>query len=159
MNNSIKILILFLVALSGISFIGGILAAGYYSNWAPGAPIPEKMPSFLTNLVITVGGVLGTNFGAVVGLSMSKSQAFTEVSFFQPFGVQKNESVKIKGNERLQVIAAWGYVIGLVMAVIFWLGTNFSEEPGTVVLLLPELSKTLIGVIVGALAVALGLQE
>lgn len=161
MRSSIKLLLLFLVIISFIAFLGGIITAGYYSYWIEGAPLTAKMPSFLVNLVITVGGVLATNFGAVIGLSSSQSSTFNEVSFFQPMGggASSSESTKPKRSELIQVIGAWGYVLGLLLALVLWLFSNFSEDPEVVVALLGELSKTFIGVIVGALAVALGIEE
>jgi hypothetical protein len=63
------------------------------------------------------------------------------------------------GTESLQIIAAFLYVIGLVGAGVFWGIKGFTSEPAKVVSTLPQLTQTLLGVIVGAAAVALGVAQ
>ncbi len=93
-------------------------------------------------IVTSIGGVLATNFGAIVGLPAP----------------ELSKSIRLDGDgpKKVQIIAAYIYVIGLVTALVSWMLESFSEDPKEVVALIPELSKTLIGVFVGTLAVHLG---
>jgi hypothetical protein len=145
MSNSVQYIVFGLIALAGLGFIGGIGAAGYYTLWVDEAPQPEQMPEFLAESVIAVGAVLGTNLGAVLGIRVTRKR------WRRP---NKSELA-----EDLRIIAAWFYVIALVGAGVLWLIAGFEEDPAKVVITLPEMGRTLLGMAVGALAVWLGLAE
>jgi predicted transporter len=137
-------LILFLLAcLAGLFFLGGIIAAGILSIKGK----PKNMPAFLSRTVTTIGGILATNLGAVLGINVvrSNSPAF--------------RIVQVPTTEVLQNAAAILYLVGLLAALLFWAFKAFKEDPDVVVPTLPELSLTLLGVIGGALAVIIGLSN
>jgi hypothetical protein len=69
----LTILFLILVGMAGLFFIIGIGYAGYYSL----KNRPAHMPPFLTNVTTTIGGVLATNLGAVLGLTVTQSAGLT----------------------------------------------------------------------------------
>jgi len=56
----------------------------------------------------------------------------------------------------MQIMACYVYVISLVIAFVFRMLASGKGHDGKIVSLLPELSKTLLGVVVGALTVMLG---
>lgn len=145
MSNSVPYIVFGLIALAGLGFIGGIWAAGHYTLCVDNAPQPGQMPEFLAELVISVGAVLGTNLGAALGIRL------TQKRWRRP-----NKS---KASETLRILAAWFYVIALLAAGVLWSIAGFEEDPAKVVVTLPEMSRTLLGMAVGALAVWLGLAE
>jgi len=157
--NMVKTIIYLLSALAGTAFLAGILYAGYYTLWVEQAPKPDNMPDFLLWSVTVIGGVLATNFGAVLGISLTpETLRFNDVKVFQALKRNANTSVSSSSSsiDRIQKIAVYVYLLGLLLALLFFVLNGFQEDAEKSVLLLPELSKTLIGAAVGALAVALG---
>ncbi len=148
------ILIVLLVVLAGLGFVLGIAEAGYYTA----KRTPAAMPRFLAQVVTTVGAVLATNLGAVLGLSVADVQsASTGLPLARAFALSSWLAAPgVPVGTQVQIAAAWIYVIGLIAAAFLWGLRGFSDNPAVVVPTLPELSRTLLGVIVGALAVALG---
>ena len=144
MPKEIRILAFSLVAMAGLLFLSCILVAGYYSLWVEGAPDPDKMPRFLAENATAIGAVLGTNLGAALGIR--------RVS-------QRWRRKKSDYSETLRIAAAWFYTIALLIGFVFWAMTGFEEDIKKVVATLPELSRTLAGVIVGTLAVMLGVED
>ena len=138
-------LILVLVALAGLLFIVGIVVAGYCSLRNK----PENMPEFLAQATTVIGGTLSTNLGAVLGLSVAQSTNPSPAL----------AEVMAAPANTLQVGAAWLYVGGLIIALVLWGVNRFSNQPQKVVSTLPDLTKTLLGVVVGAMAVALGVSQ
>lgn len=146
-------------SIAGITFTGSIIYAAYVTIWIDGHPKPEIMPEFLSWAASVIGGVLATNFGAVLGLSLSPdTEKFSDVAMFKP--LQKNPTIEPRSTisrvEKVQIAAAYVYFTGMVLAAVFFAFNNFEDNPSETVILLPELSKTLIGAAVGALAVAFG---
>ena len=147
-------LISLLVILASAGFAAGIGAAGYYTL----KKRPADMPRFLVQLVTTIGGVLATNLGAVIGFSF-KIPPELNAALAHPLSISAwLGSSAVPVGTQLQLMAAGLYVIGLLVAVMLWGVAHFSDDPAVVVPTLPELSRTLLGVMVGALAVALGTQ-
>ena len=93
---------------------------------------------------------MATNLGGVLGITVKEVQIETSVDFARVFF-----AVGAKTSTSLQVGAAWLYVVGLLIALIVSWKTGFTEDPDQVVVTLPQLSQTLLGVAVGVLAVAL----
>jgi len=143
--DAVTALALFLVVLAALLFIGGIISAGYFSLKRK----PEAMPSFLTQTTTIIGGTLATNLGAVLGLSVAQSDKLNTA------GVAALPALA----KQLQVGAAYLYVLGLVIAFVCWALIRFSDKPEEVVSTLPDLTKTLLGVVVGVLAIALGISR
>lgn len=146
----IKLLIGILLGLSALFFFVGLHEAVEYSQ--PGKA--AQMPEYLRHAVIVIGGVLATNLGAVVGIKLEQLRIG---------GFTWNSALLVRANDEgqviLQVIAAYLYVFALCYATLAWWRIDFTEEPADVVVILPQLSQTLLGVVVGLLAVALGRQE
>lgn len=143
-----KLLVFTFILLAGIGFIAGLAQAVRYSI----AGTPEKMSSFSRQIVTTIGGVLATNLGARIGIEIMQAKA----NGFEP-------AVFLLGQggdtaSFLQLAAAYLYVAGLVYALWGWSRANFSEDPKKVVVVVPQLSQTLLGVVVGVLTVALGVD-
>jgi hypothetical protein len=143
-NSLITMLVLVLVALAALLFLGGIVSAGYWSLKSQ----PDNMPAFLAQATTVIGGTLSTNLGAVLGLAVAQSAR----------GMVSLPSVPALARP-LQIGAAWVYVGGLLLALAFWAWNKFSTEPDKVVSTLPDLTKTLLGVVVGVLAIALGVSR
>jgi hypothetical protein len=133
------------VALAALGFLGGIVTAAYYTLWVEGAPRPGDMPAFVAETVTSIGAILGTNLGAALGI-----RATTQQWRLSP------ASDTMDG---LRVGAAWFYAGCLVLALAFWGFTGFTEEAGSVVPMLPQFSRTLLGVVVGVVAVLLGVPR
>ena len=158
MNNPIKPLIVGLVVLAGLFYMFAIIQAGIISIKGSGT-----FNDFFGNAVTVIGGVLATNLGAVLGISISpptkdglKTENLQQPKSFLRLRSSINEADggNPTGNQKMQILACYFYVISLVIALAFWLialGKHHEIIP-----LLPELSKTLLGVIVGALTVSLG---
>jgi hypothetical protein len=142
----VRILIFGLLALAALGFLTGLIAAMNFSVEGK----PDKMPKFVRQIVIAVGGVLATNLGAVIGISVMQA-TFT--------GASAMGLLLFKGADPpsvLQIGAAYCYIVGLLIALVGWARTGFSDDPKVVVDVLPQMSQTLLGVVVGVLAVALG---
>ncbi len=144
--DAVTILLLVFMLFGGVLFLGGIIWAGIVSIRNQ----PETMPQFLIQSTTVIGGVLATNLGSVLGLSI-----ISEVGG----GVVTASSLTAVTIHNIQVGAAWLYAAGLFIAFAFWVANKFSTAPEKVVSTLPELSKTLLGVAVGALAVVLGVTK
>jgi len=142
---ALVILLMILVGLAALGFMGGIVAAGIFTI----RETPGTFPSFASEAVTAIGGVLATNLGAVLGLTFASIPG--KRAALRPWNGLTTES--------LQKIAAYLYVVGLVTAAVFWGVKGFSDETTKVVSTLPELTRTLLGVIVGALAVAVGVAR
>ena len=155
--NAIKPLIILLVVLAGILFIYVISLAGIHS-----LQNDNSIHDFLSNSVIILGGVLSTNFGAVLGITLSPPAAIPATTPAPYLGlrptVQSNKpGTAPDNNQKFQVIACWVYVGGLLLAATFYLiAITKGIADANQVPLIAELSKTLIGVLFGALTVALG---
>jgi hypothetical protein len=147
----VELLLLLLLGVVGLLFLGGIVAAGILSFKSK----PGKMPQFLAHAITTIGSVLATNLGAVLGLNLVEAPGLASTKGLYDLN-QIPSLPQAPSTPELQVLAAWVYVIGLIVAFVMWAIKWFPTKPEEVVNTLPELSKTLLGVLVGALVVALG---
>lgn len=141
-----------LAAIAIVLFAWGVFAAGYYTikKRAP------EMPVFLERSVTSIGGVLALNLGAVVGLDAANAGAFATQSMF-------SASLLLSGSvSGVQLWAAYLYAFFLVVALVLWgvvgFKVNEAGKPKVVVDTLPELSRTLVGVVVGVIAILLGVS-
>jgi hypothetical protein len=137
--------ILFLLAcIGGLFFLVGIVVAGILSHKGK----PEQMPSYFKESVTLMGGVLATNFGAFLGITVSRGQ-LPSLRFWTAPPI-----------EAFQISAVILYIVGLLVALFYWslggLKENPNEGPIVVVSTLPELSRTFMGIVAGALVVVLG---
>lgn len=160
MSREIRILLLFMVALAFLCYLGGIVWTGI-ANFLDTAP---EVPEWVTYMVTGVGGALATHFGATFGLSQAAAQAQTQAAArAQKTGKSQPQDTsppQASGSQKppgkLQVAAAWFYVISLVLAVGFWGFDLFSPESAE---LLRSMSFTLGGLVIGALSVGLNVRQ
>ena len=138
--------ILFFFAIAIVLFFWGIFRAIYWSNKAD----PGQMPPFLRQVVTAIGGVLAANVGVVLGIKVEQA-LFQDINLITNiFKIPQDTTVL------LQLIAAILYAIGMLVALIAWGRLKFSEDPDKVVSVLPQLSQTLLGILVGAVAIVIG---
>jgi hypothetical protein len=167
---TIKPLLTGLVFLAGLFYMGSIINAGIISLSGEGSLNP-----LFSNAIIVIGGILSTNLGAVLGYTFTPPAKAAKASLPKPFiglrSTVKNESTTPRpgpmgpGNEpestdqgnspnqKAQVFACYFYIISLVIALVFYMIA--SGKGGTPQSVIEELSKTLLGVLVGGLTVSL----
>lgn len=137
-------ILFFLASLGGLFFLVGILIAGILTQKGT----PELMSPFVVETVTLIGGVLAINLGAVLGISVARRKAPS----FRVWAVPTQEA--------FQIAAVIFYIVGLLLAAVFWALTGFKENPNEgsvlVVSTLPELTRILVGVIGGAILAILG---
>jgi len=141
----IRFLVVSLVVLAAAGFLAGVVSAVRHSLHGT----PAQMPPFARQIVTAIGGVLATNLGAVLGITVQQARAG---------GMDLASMLVAAGADtptKLQVAAAYLYVLGLLIALYGWWRLRFTEDPDRVVVTLPQLSQTLLGVVVGVVAVAL----
>ena len=137
------ILIFFVLAF--VLFFWGIYSAIYWSNKGD----PTKMPRFLRQVVTGCGGVLAANLGAVLGIKI-------EQALVQNINLIENlYAIPADTTLILQMIAMVLYVVGMIIVFIAWGRLKFTEDPERVVITLPQLTQTLFGICIGALAIVL----
>ena len=150
---AIRYLFAFLIILAGIAYGYGIAEACIVS-W-PKVVIQAKMPEFLTNVVTTLATVLATNLGAVLGITFTNSSSpLRNSKNWNPLNVFSENSPTV-----LQTAACYIYVVGLLAAAVTWAHKDFSPNPVDTVRLIPDLTKSLLGIIAGALVVALNIPK
>ncbi len=159
MNSSLKNLVTFLVFLAAAFYMGSIIAAGIISY--NGGRTIDPILSFATSVI---GGVLATNLGAVLGITVTRHRKLLTASdpakflgLMPTFQKDHANHQQISSNQKLQIIACYFYIISLALALVFYyiaiVTNDHHPEPLPV---LADLSKTLIGVLAGALILALG---
>ena len=147
MNTNVVILISIILAIGCVAFLYGIYKACEVSlKKTP--PDPTEMPSALSSIVTTIGAILATNLGAVLGIQLSNSTlAFEDSTLW-------HISLLFKGTPTgFQIIFCYIYLGALVAVATVWVIRKFNDQ--NVIPLIPELSKTLIGIIIGVLALTL----
>lgn len=142
MNKLPERFMIFVVSVALLAFGAGIVMAARYTLWVDGAPRPGDMPAIITYFVIAVNGILASNLGAVLGISISLR------------GWQGPRTTM----ELLQWLAAGWYVAMLALATILWGMVDFTEDASKVVPLLPQLTKNAVGIFIAILAAVLGVQ-
>jgi len=146
MVNLIKILSLIAFVLYG----WGVVNACRFSYQGS----PQLMSPVIGFIVSSMTPVFATNLGAVVGIGVLPSNVFKR----SPFAVFKSKLSKAEHVVSLQILVCYFYMICVVGALVVWGLLDFSEDPLKIVLLLPELVKSLIGVGLGAVAAWLGVK-
>lgn len=159
-TNPIKPLITGLIVLAGVFYLFAIIKAGIVSVKGTG-----EFNEYFGHIVTVIGGVLSTNFGAVLGVTLSPPGDPTREGLLRqqrkPFlqlhsSINENDDGQPTGNQKMQILACYFYVVSLVVALIFWLVAMSKDHDNKIISVLPELAKTLLGVFVGALTVGLG---
>lgn len=163
-------LVYFLVLIGCLIFLLGILSTGIASVRCMEVPTCRgegldctycadclKEHNWLYSvlpLISSISTVLATNFGAVLGISLLKKNdgSGPALNLREMFLPVKNAAGNIVYSEWFKVIACYIYILGLLLAFIFSiiLKDACSDE------LIPDLTKSFYGFIVGALVVFLG---
>jgi hypothetical protein len=170
--NNVKPLLIGLVFLAGVFYLYAIVNAGILSLQGKG-----ELQQLLSSGIIVIGGILSTNLGAVVGYSFKPPGGAARASIPKPFlglrsTVNSNKNVGMPppgaanagnipeaentSNQKAQIFACYFYVVSLVIAIIFYFIASSKGNPLPV---LEELSKTFLGVLVGALTVSLAARS
>ena len=124
-----------LIAVSSLAIVAYYAAIWYVWKNAAG----QTDLSYPSGFVTLIGGTLATHFGAVFGMNRRN---------------ERDGQPKVELGI-LESIAAWSYLISLVMAVILW-GLNSFD--GKYVDAIRNLALTFPGVIAGVLAVAVNVN-
>lgn len=149
MNKSITYLTGFLVVLGCLGYL-------YVVGWACVKSWPlhaenYELPSFLTNLATSIGALMATNLGAVLGIRVTDPHSkFSQAKTWTLTAVKLDPSPAV-----FQTFACYVYVLSLLAATIVWGHREFITDAGQIVPIIPEFTKTFAGVIVGALAISL----
>jgi hypothetical protein len=158
---SLKYLMAFLAMLGAGVYLYGIIEAGLISLAKSG-----KLNDLWVTAISIIGGVLATNFGAVLGISFSTppiTNGFAAERFmlFRWPGPASSGNKPMSSNntgtgpKKIQIIASWIYILSLLCAVVFWIIAS-SKNSSNIQGVITQLFHTLIGVAAGALTVILG---
>lgn len=148
-----NVILKFLLLLSCLTFIYGIIKATKISL-TPN-PNVSQMPVFLSNAVTAIAAVFATNLGAVLGFSVVNGDAgFFRAEIWNPVSLFKSDAI-----EPAQAFAVVVYLLGLLAATLVWLKKDFTQDNTQIVSLLPELTKSLLGVVIGSLAISLKISK
>ncbi len=153
MPKPLNYLLATLIGLACIAFLYGIARACIIS--LKKEPDISQMPSFLSSVVTSIAAIFATNLGAVLGITISNPQSILSRSEnWIPFNITATNAPTA-----FQVTACYIYVVGLLAAAIVWARKNFSADPKAIIPLIPELTKSLLGVMIGALAISLNVPK
>jgi hypothetical protein len=153
MNKPITYLLGVLIFIGCGTFIYGIVLACIHS-W-PCTNGLYEIPPFLSSTVTSIAAVLSTNLGAVLGIAATNpNSGFRDSSAWNPISFFTNPTPSV-----IQTIACYVYILALIIAAIVWAHRDFIADASKIVPLIPELTKSLLGVIVGVLAISLNTQN
>jgi hypothetical protein len=153
-------LILLIVGFAALAYIGGILWAGIASIQCP--KVPVELPDLVTQTITSIGAVLATNFGALFGISKfvnenrGKNPTLINIKKWYGLPVMPKSENKVAFLDKLPVYAAYLYFISLILALVFWGITGFSDQSAQI---LKNMTSTLIGAAAGVLAVYLNVTK
>lgn len=144
-----------LVAGLGVYLCGIIFAIFFPIEDTQNGQVVMLMPEALETVTTSVGAILLTNLGAVLGISIVKPNnglarvAMKSISVPEPITMR----------EAIQIAAVLLYIISLLACGIKWGIATFKQEPDPVVALIPQYAKTLIGVITAYIAFVLAINS
>lgn len=143
-----KLLLILLSSMGFIAYAYGVFYACYLS--LKKEPKPTEMPAFLASVVTSIGGVLATNLGAVIGFAIKVPGSTAAKNIGEPFAFFVYAAFT-----NLQITASYIYLLFLFIAATVWAVKKFTGDANQIVPVLPEMTKTLLGVIVGAMGIIL----
>ena len=138
--------ILFFFAIAIGFFFWGIFSAIYWTKRED----PGSMPKILRHFVTGSSGVLAANVGALLGIKIEEAITGNINLITNVFTIPADTTVL------LQMITAVLYGIAMLIAFIAWGSKKFTEDPQKVVVILPQLSQSLIGILLGVIAIVIG---
>lgn len=152
MRNPIQNLLGLFIYLGCAFYIYGI-ALACIKSWPPGA-VDFDFKVFLATTVTSIAALLATNLGAVLGITITNpNSSFHKTKTWNPLSAITNPEPN-----KYQVIAIYVYVASLLACTIVWGKKGFTEETTHIIPIIPEMTKTLIGVIIGSLALGLNIK-
>jgi hypothetical protein len=141
MKETVRLFLTILLVIGAILYAAGVIYVGVQNLQADGDPaIPEVINNFLSGM----GTVLALNLGAFLGIS---------TTFRNGIGKMARE---LPTQDQLRLYASIFYVVMLFVAVIFWALDGFSPVSAR---LLQEMANSLVGVLIGAITVILGVEQ
>ena len=153
MKKPIKYLLGLFIFIGCAIYIYGIVLA-CIESW-PKHPSPYEIPVFLSTTVTSIAALLATNLGAVLGITITKSNSlFGESKTWNPLTAFSEPEPT-----NFQATACYIYVLSLIACGIVWAYRGFEPDPTLIVPLIPEMTKSLLGVIIGVLAMSLNIQQ
>jgi len=163
MKNFSSVIGWFLLLIALGLYLYGVSAALFNLNLIPqkdatGHITGYDLPEILDTLTATIGAILLTNLGAVLGISvmqptsgMAAKVLITKIDLPDP----------ITRREIIQLIAVLVYLVTLVACFVKWALSNFDNDPAKdhVATLVSQNGKMLIGVISAYVAFVLGVNR
>jgi hypothetical protein len=125
-------------------YFGAIFYAGYEGIRGSGQQ-PVVVPEFISLTITTVSGTLATFLGMALGFKQASGAAKQASSEF----------AKLLELSWPQTIAAWVYILSLLLALGFWASSRFSNTTAPII---QNLAKSILGLFGGALAVVLNVK-
>jgi hypothetical protein len=141
MKETVRLFLTILLVIGAILYAAGVIYVGVQNLQTDGEPaIPEIINNFLSGM----GTVLALNLGAFLGISTAYKNGLVKLARELPT------------QDQLRLYASIFYVVMLFVAVIFWALDGFSPSSAR---LLQEMTNSLVGVLIGAVTVILGVTE
>jgi disulfide bond formation protein DsbB len=148
-----------------LTFAAAIYAYGIIIAITQSLAHSNKIPEPLDSIVSTIGAILLTNLGAVLGISVAKPQSalsrMTLISRPQTTNLAAPQAIiatdPATDRELIQFVAVVFYLAVLVACFVVWAVNTFrSGEPIPVVSVIEQNGKNLLGVIAAYVAFILG---
>ncbi|MBE5322284.1 hypothetical protein IM793_24255 [Pedobacter sp. MR2016-19] len=152
-------LIGWLLLLSGLAvYLYGVTFAIFFStSVVENGTKVLKIPDALETVITTIGAILLTNLGAILGISIMKPNAAIAKIAMVGKDIELPESITVR--EKNQIAGVLFYIITLIACGVKWASATFKEVPNPVVVLIPQYGKTLIGIITAYLAFVLAVNS
>lgn len=144
----------------GYGIIEAICVSLKYKGNIPDDAYSPVLASFMS----TIQGLLLTNLGALLGISVKDPNSPVARNMMLQKPVAQNSLVNTVGNplqlrEKIQLLALVMYVISLVACVITWAVEGFSSDSKEVVPVVSESGKVFVAVVLAYLTMILGVQS
>lgn len=136
------------------AYLYGICKA-IWPVYLPGKTEPFY-PEMLETITTSIGAILLTNLGAVLGISVTRPNTVMARIRLSPAAIAVPEPASQR--EKIQIAAVLIYVISLIACSVHWALSTFRATPVAVVSLIPQYGKTLIGVISAYFALVLAVN-
>lgn len=148
----------FLIFLAFGLYVFGIGYAIY--KCFPGSGAVGTLPDALDIMISSLGAILLTNLGAVLGISVVNPQsALSRKVLPNSLKALKAPENPMNLREQIQYTAMLVFLVCLTACFICWAVKGFDSKPENIIALVPQLGKTLIGVVTAYLGFILGKQQ
>ncbi len=153
-------------------FIGWLLVLAAFGLYAYGIeqaiyqslsklPPGQKpsIPEPLDVMVSSIGAILLTNLGAVLGISVTNPDSGLARKFLLIKAGAAPIPPPLNSREKIQYAGVIIFILALISCFIVWAKKGFSSDAAEIVSVIPQLGKTLIGVVSAYLAFILGVNK